>query len=1314
MLDIKQFAGAMDLDSPLEVIPKEKHRNARNVIFRGTFPNMRAESVVGNRLVPNEFLPSSGVNKTIGAYYDQVFKRVFFFNFNSAGSHGIIIYDTVNVTFQILIQSGLNTDGDPLGFTAAGTISSIKILYGDSNLGNILFFLDSLKRPTQINIDRFLNNPPTNIKRSYLEVIKAPPQSPIQAVYENDANVTANNLINSLWKFAYAFIDADNEKSVIATGSIVPLPTIPFDPNKNVDPSQNARIALYLQTGDQSVKSIRLYGKQDKDGSISDWLILDTIKKADLSIPDNAVYRYLFYNNGNYIAEDIKFATLNFDEVPIEANALELLDGTTLAMAGIKEGYDFFNPTIAVTASNQNTPLYTVNGALFFGATNGLFTSGQPQIAFYLTGAGTNDGLGNPTILMYPPQNFFVRAKSNGSDIGFTYTNVIDATISNILTGIKNAAVTAGWVFVSQGTNDLILYYPTGTVTLDNTRIEGFSFVSFTYNGPQYAFLPQSVYQLGALYRDSGGRTNGTISNIQATVTTPFYSAGSNQPSAIRVDLTGTIPPGWAVCGEIVRTDTLTFNKYEDWVSTAAYTGTGQGVATNYAYFDISNMTLYNDSIKATDPSNKGVVSYGFSTGDRVRVLGRYAVNGSFVALNLDYAVLGFTTTIVVNGVTKIGSFVQIAFPTADINADFKFDGTSDFQNYKILLYSYKPQNPEGQNVFYETGIHFGIGNPGLSTAYHMGNIADNVFSISDGDVFFRTRTVPIGTSYDISTGSYDQATTYSTEWTNPGGGAIPIVDNGIWKIVGGLHQNAGLLATQYPSYVDNDFIILNESANAFSVRLRGTQTIIDKTDPNGQFAKYIKIAAPGNIITIVQLLGLQTGLQPGVANTYTFDTTVSLPAGAKLWIVNYAVNEMLVGAYTLKLDVIRNRTIDIFDYSYSDIYNLKINADNRPSLIDTEAKQTINPVLLRFSEPEVPGTNILNINRFYDSNEDIFDASHGAVIRLVSWQRRLRIAQERKWGEIGVYSKFIKNNTGQTELIVNDSIIEPNNIQYFDGDFGIGTQARSLAINGFQIWFPDDIRGCLCRLSLNGIENISEEFKVQTFAGFKLPKYLTDYNYAFGGKAEILGCYNYRKDLDAETLFCFQGGTSGSSGVIAETLSFVERSNTFPSFYDFAPDSLVCAENVLISFYNGEMYIHDNDTTYANFFGHQFKPSVELIFNDQIAIKKKFMALSLQAYNNKIWSASTLGDITTSFYNPQTFLQQISQLLPVDFEIQEGNVYAAFLRDYLSGINGPIALLEGDYLEGFWIRVLLSAQDAGFNFLNAPFVRWMPQQKTP
>lgn len=1290
MLSTYPFSGAMDLDSPDLVIQQGFHRTARNGIFRGPQGRMRFESCLGTSLILNEFLPGNGVNLTIGVHYDAVNQRVFFFNFNSAGTHGIYIYYTLTKIFQRLIEDGVNTDGDVLNFTATGRISSIDLLYGDGASGDLLFFVDSLKRCRKINVNHLLDGTYTIIKSAYLDVIKAPPIPPPSCTYENDTTVSANNLINSLFNFCCTYIYDDFEQSVLGSGARQPLPSDPFDPQNNTDKSRNSRISIYIPTGDQNVKKLRIYGKQTKDGATTDWFIVDTLIKSDLGIADNTVYRYLFYNNGNYIPADLSFTTLDYDSVPLSANAQALLNGNVISYGGITEGYNFINPSFNIATSNASAPAYALNGVLFFAATNGLFSSGQPQLTIYLTGVGINDGFGNPTDLEKGPALLSVRAKSGNTDISFSYNNGGNRNIATLLFNLRGAATSAGWIFVSSDTNSLTVYYPTGNVVLQDAYLSGISSDVSLYKSPICCSYPESAYSYGVVYRDAAGRTNGVISNVTGNIKT--QSAGtSGQIPVITIGLAGFQPPPWAVYYEIVRTDTLTYQKYLDWVSDSAYQGTGQGISTQYAYFGINNIQLYNTSISATE----GVISYAFSPGDRIKVLGRFSADGTFTALNLDYAVLGVTPNPVVNGVVKEGNFVQIYYPTADINANFMFDGSTDFQNYQVLLYSYKSYAATNQNVYFQIGQQYGVGNPGTNSAYHMGNIADNTVAISDGDIFYRQRTVPIQNSYFINTGSYDQMTPYSTEFVNPGGSVI--VDNGIWRIVGGAHLAAGLLNTQYPSFVNNDYTILNESAQPLTVRLRGSQSIVDKQDPNGQFAKYIKIAAPGNIITIIPLLALQTGLQPGISNIFVFDTTVTLPPGAKLWIVNYAVNEMLVGGYLLELDVIRSRTINVFDASFSDIYNLKTNSDNKPNVVNVEAAQTYFSTLFRYSQPDQLGTDINNSNRFYPNNFDEFDKSYGDIIRLRVRQREMRVFQMRRCGRVGVYQKFITNESSNTSLVVSDTIITPNNIQYFEGEWGIGNQPDSLCSSGYDDYFVDPVKGYFCRLSLNGIIPISELYKTQTFSGNNLPVYLNQYNYIWGGNSVILGCYNFLKDRDSEALFCMQGGIQGGTTIPGQTLAFIERTNAFSSFYDFAPDSLICAENQLYSFWNGNLYSHGNSAKPCFFYNGQYSPSITAIYKEPTLEKKTFLALTEVA--NNAWICPS---IYTNTFSYGTTPQQ-SNLVGEDFILLGTDWNASFWND----INSIGSLLDGDPLQANLIVIEFRPDDPSvFSYLSDVSIR--------
>lgn len=1311
MIETKQLAGAMNLDDPEENLGKTFHRTARNMEFFGVPGNMRPQGIKGTTLIPNSLLPTTGVNMTIGCHYDAIGYRIFFFNYNSGGFHGIYIYYTRTNTFVRLIQTGTNTSGDPLAFTPT-RITSIDILYGDPLDGDLLFYIDSLGRPRKFNINRVLSGSYGSVKDDYLQVIKAPPFKPPTVVYENDFTATINNCVNSIFKFCATYIYDDNEESVISSGCAIALPSDPFDPSNNVSQARNCRIRLYLQTGDTNVKKIRIYGKQTKDGATSDWFIVETIIKSDLSIPDNGVYQYLFYNNGQYVAADAAFTSLGQDFVPQLANCQALLAGTTISYAGLTEGYDYVKPVLNITAVNKNSPDYTINGSLLCAYPTGSFSGSQPLIRVFLTGVGTNDGFGNPIDLEKGPSILFVRVKSNTSDISFSYNNSAgNRNISTLLFDLRGAATSAGWTFVSSDTNSITIFYPTGNVVLQSAGTNGVSSDVSLYKSPRLAFYPESDYQFGIVYYDKDGRTNGVSSDVSGKIKTALFTNTIDQINEVTINLSGMTPPSWAAYYHVVRTDTLTYNKHGYWVSNQAFKNISQNGATQFAYFGITNMFDYNQSISATE----GVVSYTFATGDRIRVLGRYAVNGTYTPLNLDYAVIGSQTEIVVDGVTQIGNFVQIYYPQSDINTNFKFDGTDDFENYHILLYSYKSYASTNQNVFFEVGEEYEIGNPGTSTAYHMGNAGDNIIKISDGDIFYRQRVVPTGNTYYIDTIGFTQNTAYSTLNTS----SFDAVNNSVYEITAGFNLAATPAGgiTQFPMWQPspNKGQIWNKSANSLSVRYRGTIPVTDAVDPNGTFGMYIKIEDSSyNVTSLPVLLSPKNGLGIGVQNNYTFDLTIAIPPNNQAWILNYAVNEMIIGGFQLRIDIIKNTTIQIFEPSFSDTYKLVANSDSRTGLIDTLASKTYFSTLFRFSEPYQLGTNINNSNRFYPNNLDEWTKDFGDVMRIVAWQRELRIFQKRRCGHTGIYGRFLKDNDGNNVLVTTDAIITPQNVEYFEGLFGIGNQPLSLIISGYQNYFVDPVRGCILRLSVDGLTNLSELYKIQSFAGNNIPNYLSDYTYQFGGNAVVLGAYNYKKNKEGEVLFTFQAGNNGSVSIPGQTLAFNEKNNAFTSFYDFVPDAMVCAENTLYSFYNGQLYGHTNTTAgnYTKFYGTPYSATIQLIFNDQIVIKKTFLAISYQG--NQFFESPTNGDITTSQPNEQTGLPQISALILQDYELQEGLRYAGLLFDANSNDNPQLGLVQGDVLKGVWISVLLTYRGNNFSYLYLPSMRSIISPQTP
>lgn len=175
-----------------------------------------------------------------------------------------------------------------------------------------------------------------------------------------------------------------------------------------------------------------------------------------------------------------------------------------------------------------------------------------------------------------------------------------------------------------------------------------------------------------------------------------------------------------------------------------------------------------------------------------------------------------------------------------------------------------------------------------------------------------------------------------------------------------------------------------------------------------------------------------------------------------------------------------------------------------------------------------------------------------------------------------------------------------------------------------------------------------------------------------------------------------------------AQTMSFDDETNVFESFLSYHPEMVGTLGTILITASGGNLYTHDGDDLYNNFYGVQYESSITVIFNDKAPVKKTYNAVGYQSPKN--WASPVDGDIETSMTNPQTGLQQISQLKGVDYELQEDIWVAAYLRDANSESDPQIALLEGDYLKGVYLKhkfVCPAASTTGVVDFVKPYVTY-------
>ena len=1294
MIEQKQFSGVLNSDDSNDILPRGHHKDSLNLIFRGNGNNMKAENLPGNRLVNNPLLPS-GTNMTIGAYYDTSNNRIFIFNYNSNNNHGIYIYNTLTSTFQRLLQSNTGTDGDILNFTPT-PITSINIIYSDPTDGDILVFVDTLGRPTTLNVNRYLAGTYTTVYRSFIDVAKAPPSSPIKAAYGADLNVNSNNLNNGLFQFIYRYVYDDNQKSVWSTGSETPLPYMPNN-NGTLTNSKflNNYISLWFPTGDVNVKAIEIAFRETRDGATSDYMLITSLIKSNLSINSNDVYNYNFYKSGVYVFLDKEEQILLYDYVPLKANAQELLNGETVIYGGITEGYNNVPLNASILQTTDALTLYTCRNGLLFGAEQ----VSSSSIKIFVD--GTIDNAAGTLASIYDSGAGGVTFKVNitdstNSNLNLYYT-ATNNTISSLLSGLASAATTLG--FTTSISGNVLTVTKTGALLGSATCTYLYPNLTNKDYEVIYSLYTNASYQYGIVYYDANGKTNGvnTLSSLKLNTNqlggylTPIAEAVTWRELTIN-----NTPPSWAKYYQIVRTPNLNYgSKALYWVTSGAFSDKDVSVNQQYAYLRIDNIYDYNLSIKATE----GVVGYDFAQGDRVRFITRYNSNGQGATdyVNLDYPIVSVETNPVMNGIAKTGAYIKIAYPASDISGTFAFDGTANFQNYQIFIYNPAPTLSANEQVYYEFGQKYNIIN-----GYHSGNYQNQtslqpaIIKFSDADVFYRTRKVVITPTTTLQcAGMPGYSNSYATYKI---GDATQDVTTTGYTIYHTVNQSvSNLNYNSYPSFTVGDgYNYANTSGVDQNVRFKFSFTVqnID-VNKNSAIRAFVKVysASTGSSVLILNNVAIPRAASNSAypSTTINVDAIVKIPAGFRGSLIftndTNAVN-LIVGAFTLEVTPLNTVTINVDDKSFSDVYSIQTNSNSRPLIIDNNAKQNYYSTLVRYSQAYQQGTSINGTNRFYYLDYDTYDKKYGDIMRMKLHNRDLRIFQYKKCGVVPVYSVETLNQDGSSNLVATSKIINP--IRYYEGDFGIGNQTASLATSGYADYFADPVKGYFLRLSQDGITPISELYKMQTFAGNNLPNYLKSNTYANGGVAKILGVFYFTKDRNAEFIASLQPG----NGLTGYTLAFDEIRNCYTSFYSFQPEWMINYENKLATFKNGQLYIHDS-ATQNNFYGSQYNSSITFVFNKDNIIKKTFDYITLDATD--YWLSTNLGDVNTS-------LSQISTLVQSDYEIHEGLYHAAFMRDFNS-LGGTI---NGDYLKGTWLEVKLTNTATSLVYLSGLYLGYI------
>tara|TARA_R110001592_G_scaffold3302_2_gene18350 strand:- start:6196 stop:7635 length:1440 start_codon:yes stop_codon:yes gene_type:complete len=317
-------------------------------------------------------------------------------------------------------------------------------------------------------------------------------------------------------------------------------------------------------------------------------------------------------------------------------------------------------------------------------------------------------------------------------------------------------------------------------------------------------------------------------------------------------------------------------------------------------------------------------------------------------------------------------------------------------------------------------------------------------------------------------------------------------------------------------------------------------------------------------------------------------------------------------------------------------------------------------------------------------------DPAYVSIQKLYAENTNLTIFQEEKVSKALIDKDAIYSAEGQGITTAGAQVI--GQTVPYAGEYGISTDPQSFAQYGYRIYFSDRRRNCICRLSANGIEEISS-FGMHDY--FRDELSALEVSNVVGGFDEHTK--NYVVSIQDPKIVT---GISYSDTPYA-TSSFDESVKGWPSFYNFKPELMASLGPNFYSFYRGKIWQHYTDqegtnNDYAKFYNTVYNSSVTVILNSQPSVVKNFKTLNYEGAVG--WEMSSLvassGDITFPItkYVAQTTLSGLeTSIFTNSFKKKESKFFANLMNNSPATPGEILFGQESTGVKGFFSTVVMT-----------------------
>ena len=340
--------------------------------------------------------------------------------------------------------------------------------------------------------------------------------------------------------------------------------------------------------------------------------------------------------------------------------------------------------------------------------------------------------------------------------------------------------------------------------------------------------------------------------------------------------------------------------------------------------------------------------------------------------------------------------------------------------------------------------------------------------------------------------------------------------------------------------------------------------------------------------------------------------------------------------------------------------------------------------------------TGINNTNQF-SVGSDItrsLDPAQGSIQKLYAEDTNLIVFQEDKVSRALIDKDAIYSAEGNASVTSSNLVI--GQIVAYAGEYGIATDPFSFAVYGYRKYFTDRKRGCVLRLSRDGITEISS-YGMHDFFRDEL---------ANVDVSKIIGAFdihnkNYVISIQEPDTF------DAVPKVIAEnykTLSFDESVLGWTSRFTYKPTFMVSVGADFFSYDKGIIYQQNLNATATSTSWHGLvsNSTVTVVLNAQPSVVKSFKTINYEGTN--AWQVTSLiassGDVAFDIgkYSEITNLSGLeADLFANNFKKKENKFFANILNN--SPVNQGEVLFGNSIsgLKGFFATVKIETATSNF-----------------